>query len=190
MITTIHSINLPKIVQIGWGHHVDFCVWKNRPLLLAKGVYAYHSWLCSSQCETKTLAKWYALTRRESHCWKYASVNWVIICLGKEWWTGRRQFTTQTNTEKVSIGLSVTKMSGILIKVQNAFHKYHYTMSSVIYRSFCAELTILMKCPFPYAIDTKSPTGLDDTIALCEVWNIFSIELIVLSISFARMYAT
>ena len=38
MITTIHSINLPKIVQIGWGHHVDFCVWKNRPLLLAKGV--------------------------------------------------------------------------------------------------------------------------------------------------------
>ena len=38
MITTIHSINLPKIVQIGWGHHVDFCAWKNRPLLLAKGV--------------------------------------------------------------------------------------------------------------------------------------------------------
>ena len=38
MTTNIHSINLPKIVQIGWGHHVDFCVWKNRPLLLAKGV--------------------------------------------------------------------------------------------------------------------------------------------------------
>ena len=41
MITTIHSINLPKIVQIGWGHHVDFCVWKNRPLLLEKGVHTY-----------------------------------------------------------------------------------------------------------------------------------------------------
>ena len=40
MNTNIHSINLPKIVQIGWGHHVDFCVWKNRPLLLAKGVYS------------------------------------------------------------------------------------------------------------------------------------------------------
>ena len=40
MTTNIHSINLPKIVQIGWGHHVDFCVWKNRPLLLAKGVCA------------------------------------------------------------------------------------------------------------------------------------------------------
>ena len=39
MTTNIHSINLQKIVQIGWGHHVDFCVWKNRPLLLAKGVY-------------------------------------------------------------------------------------------------------------------------------------------------------
>ena len=30
--------NIPKIAQIGWKHHVDFCVWKNRPLLLAKGV--------------------------------------------------------------------------------------------------------------------------------------------------------
>ena len=38
MNTNTHSINLPKIVQIGWEHHVDFCVWENRPLLLAKGV--------------------------------------------------------------------------------------------------------------------------------------------------------
>ena len=38
MTTNIQPINLPTIVQIGWGHHVDFCVWKNRPLLLAKGV--------------------------------------------------------------------------------------------------------------------------------------------------------
>ena len=43
MTTNIHSINLPKIVQIGWGHHVDFRVWKNRPLLLAKGV-DYGAW--------------------------------------------------------------------------------------------------------------------------------------------------
>ena len=39
MTTIVHSINLPKIVQNGWGHHVDFCVCKNRPLLLAKGVH-------------------------------------------------------------------------------------------------------------------------------------------------------
>ena len=41
MNTNIHSINLPKIVQMGWRHHVDFCVWKNRPLILTKGV-CYH----------------------------------------------------------------------------------------------------------------------------------------------------
>ena len=34
----MHFMHPPKIVQIGWEHHVDFCVWKNRPLLLAKGV--------------------------------------------------------------------------------------------------------------------------------------------------------
>ena len=47
MNTNIHSINLPKIVQIGWGHHVDFCVWKNRPLLLAKGVCLNVDTLCA-----------------------------------------------------------------------------------------------------------------------------------------------
>ena len=41
MTTNIHSINLPKIVQIVWRHHVDFGVCKNRPLLLAKGVYCF-----------------------------------------------------------------------------------------------------------------------------------------------------
>ena len=35
----LHAVcALTKIVQIGWGHHVNFCAWKNRPLLLAKGV--------------------------------------------------------------------------------------------------------------------------------------------------------
>ena len=35
----LHAFHAPiKIVQIGWGHHVNFCVWENRPLLLAKVV--------------------------------------------------------------------------------------------------------------------------------------------------------
>ena len=38
MTTCIHFVHLPKIVQFGWRHHVEFCVWKNRPLLLAKAV--------------------------------------------------------------------------------------------------------------------------------------------------------
>ena len=38
MTTYIHFIHPPKNVQIGWGHHAYFRVWKNRPLLLAKGV--------------------------------------------------------------------------------------------------------------------------------------------------------
>ena len=60
MNTNIHSINLPKIMQIGWGHHVDFCVWKNRPLLLTKGVLqitrADHLSNIVSSCKTSLLA--------------------------------------------------------------------------------------------------------------------------------------
>ena len=54
MNTNIHYINLPKIVQIGWGHHVDFCVWKNRPLFwrrvymdLLEDHYSILSWWSS-----------------------------------------------------------------------------------------------------------------------------------------------
>ena len=39
MNSCMHFMHPSKIIQIGWGHHVDFCVWKNRPLLLAKGVH-------------------------------------------------------------------------------------------------------------------------------------------------------
>ena len=56
MTTNIHSINLPKNVQIGWGYHVDFCVWKDRPLLLAKGVVPlkpiWHNFLCPVICDS------------------------------------------------------------------------------------------------------------------------------------------
>ena len=54
MTTNIHYINLSKIVQIGWSHHVDFCVWTNRPLLLAKGVE------CSKLLHRKPFLKHYA----------------------------------------------------------------------------------------------------------------------------------
>ena len=55
MNTNIHSINLPQIVQIGWGNHVDFCLWKNRPLLLAKGVYySNQSSLNAARCNCLT----------------------------------------------------------------------------------------------------------------------------------------
>ena len=39
MTNCMNLMHPPKIVQIGWGNHVNFCVWKkNRPLLLAKGL--------------------------------------------------------------------------------------------------------------------------------------------------------
>ena len=48
MTTNIHYINLPKIVQIGWRHHVNFCVWKNRPLHFWRRVYVYYYFLTLS----------------------------------------------------------------------------------------------------------------------------------------------
>ena len=36
----VHAFYAPtKNIQIGWWHHVIFCVWKNRSLFLANGVY-------------------------------------------------------------------------------------------------------------------------------------------------------
>ena len=61
MTTNIHIIDVPKIVQIGWRHHDDFCLWKNRPLLLAKGVckkkkqYLRHE---NKANETRILTYW------------------------------------------------------------------------------------------------------------------------------------
>ena len=72
MTTNIHSISLSKIVQIGWGHHVDFCVWKNRPILLAKGVGTNFS---------EILSKTPAFSFKKMHL-KMSSAKWRLLCLG------------------------------------------------------------------------------------------------------------
>ena len=46
-ISCIHKKN----VQIGRGHHFDFCFWKNRPLFLSKGVLvSYFYWNTTDVC--------------------------------------------------------------------------------------------------------------------------------------------
>ena len=37
MDTYKHSMHSPKIVQIGWGHHVDFRVWKKSAITFVEG---------------------------------------------------------------------------------------------------------------------------------------------------------
>ena len=37
MNTNMHFMHPPKIVQIGWGHHVDFCFWKKSAITFGEG---------------------------------------------------------------------------------------------------------------------------------------------------------
>ena len=37
MNTCMHFMYPPKIVQIGWGHHVDFCFWKKSAITFGEG---------------------------------------------------------------------------------------------------------------------------------------------------------
>ena len=37
MISYMHFMHPPKIVQIGWGHHVIFCVWKKSAITFGEG---------------------------------------------------------------------------------------------------------------------------------------------------------
>ena len=37
MNTCMHFMHPPKIVQIGWGHHVDFCFWKKSAITFGEG---------------------------------------------------------------------------------------------------------------------------------------------------------
>ena len=39
----LHAFNAPtKIVQIGWGHHVDFCFWKKSAITFGEGCMVIH----------------------------------------------------------------------------------------------------------------------------------------------------
>ena len=80
MNTNIHSINIPIIVQIGWRHHVDFCVWKNRPLLLAKGVeyYTRQSVGCNSDGLT-SLDRTCNFPHDDVIKWKYFPRYWPFV---------------------------------------------------------------------------------------------------------------
>ena len=33
----MHIMHPPKFVQIGWGHHVNFCVWKKSAITFGEG---------------------------------------------------------------------------------------------------------------------------------------------------------
>ena len=37
MNSYMHFMHPPKIAQIGWGHHVDFCVWKKSAITFGEG---------------------------------------------------------------------------------------------------------------------------------------------------------
>ena len=37
MNSYMHFMHQPKIVQIGWGHHVNFCVWKKSAITFGEG---------------------------------------------------------------------------------------------------------------------------------------------------------
>ena len=37
MNSYMHFMHPPKIVQIGWGHHVNFCVWKKSAITFGEG---------------------------------------------------------------------------------------------------------------------------------------------------------
>ena len=42
MITCMHFMHPPKVVHLGWGHHVDFCFWKKISHYFWRMVYGGH----------------------------------------------------------------------------------------------------------------------------------------------------
>ena len=42
MNSYMHFMHPPKIVQIGWGHHVNFCVWKKSAITFGEGCISPH----------------------------------------------------------------------------------------------------------------------------------------------------
>ena len=63
--------HLPKIVQIGWGHHVDFRVWKKNRPFLAKGVW---------KCRLRNVGSLGSASVSDSLIWSGNVVNIMHCC--------------------------------------------------------------------------------------------------------------
>ena len=61
MDTYMHSIHPPKIVQIGWGYHIYFRVWKKSAITFVEG--------CIEAKKDQSGSKWSYLTKELAFMW-------------------------------------------------------------------------------------------------------------------------
>ena len=113
MNTCMHFMHPPKVVQIGWGHHVNFCVWKKSAITFGEGCMLYTVSLnqtvtiphclyhISIYIFGGTIYLKYITHRKD--IWNHKFILRMLICMryGVKWISVMELFVTcQQNTEK------------------------------------------------------------------------------------------